>query len=692
MDRMDKRSFVIGIDVGGTFTDIVSVDLSGNTLIAKAPTTPKDVSVGVIDACKKIARANDIGDGEFFASMSRLVYGTTVATNTLLQRTGVDTAYVTTRGFKDNLNLRRGWREGVTNAWAAPPVPIVPRHRCYEVTERIDCDGNVIQPLVEADVKLIAQKLKEANITAVAVCLLFSFVNPSHEQRVREILVSELPDAKVSLSSEICPEVREYERASTTVINAFLATTVAQHLENLELDLKERGFASAPEIMQSSGGVSTINFISERPVRIFLSGPAGGAMAGAFLAEHMPDRRNLLTVDMGGTSFDVCIIPEGCPLTVTETKIHGWTILSPMIDVHTIGAGGGSKAWADNAGGLHVGPMSAGSVPGPACYMRGGTEPTVTDADMALGYLAPDYFLGGEMPISREKAEEALKTLADRVGLSVMELAGGIFRIINNNMLGAMRLVSVQRGYDPRDFSVVAFGGAGAVHAAVIARELGARDLIVPMDASVLSALGLTSTDVRYDFVMNVNLGVKDISLDELNGKYADLIDQGTRLLSDSNVELGNMYFVKQADMKYPGQYRETLVPLPSTVNSIDDLDRAFADLHLKLYNYNEDESSQIVNLRLSAFGRVNKPRLATAGLEVGGCEGAIKSKRYAFFDELNESVQTPVYDGKRIRPGNKLRGPAIVELPTTTIVVRPDQSMTMDELFNFNITLQSGV
>lgn len=685
---MPQRSYLVGVDVGGTFTDAVAIDEEGIVHTTKAPSTPSDPTKGVINAVGKMAEATGTTLEAFVPHIKRFVYGTTVATNTLLQRKGLNTALIMTIGTRDTLNIRRMWRENAYDLRSLPPTSFIPRHRSYEVTERIDHRGRVITPLVETEVISIAAQIRKAGIDSVAVCLLFSYLNPAHERRLKELLLKEIPDLRVSISSDVCPEIREYERASTVAINAYLASTVEKHLKSLENQLFKRGLKAGLQIMQSSGGVTTADFVADRPVNIFLSGPAGGVVATSYLGQSVKagDKNNFLAIDMGGTSFDICPLPEGRIPFLTTSVIHGWRIVAPTIDVHTIGAGGGSVAWVDVAGGLHVGPDSAGAVPGPACYLQGGEEATVTDADLLVGYLNPDYFLGGEMKLSLEKAEDVIGKIANKIGLSLLETADGIFRIVNNNMLGGIRLVTVEKGFDPRDFTLVVFGGAGAVHVPALASELEIKHIVIPRDAATFSALGLVVSDIRFDFVRNINRNSGDISIDELSSGFADLQKLGLDCLETALTNPSDRYCRFQADMKFPGEYSEFLVEIPNRIGSMEDVRKIFIDYHRNLYDYVEEAMPDIINIRVSAFGKTMKPKVAKAKLGGEKCDGGIKAERNAYFHEVKRSVPTPIYDGQRIVPGNRLIGPAIIELPATTIVVRPGQSCFLDELCNFNI------
>lgn len=690
---MPKSRLVLGVDVGGTFTDVVAVDEEGNKWTAKSPSSPADPSIGVANAIEKIAAVIGSPVEEIIPQTDRFVYGTTVATNALLQRKGSDMAVITTRGFRDTLLLRRMRREGGFDIWSHAHVPIVPRRRIYEVSERLDHKGDIVTPLDEDGVREVASELRRIGIESVAVCLLFSPLNPIHEQRVAEILLREIPQLQISLSSVVCPEIREYERTSTTAINAFLVGSVKGHLEQLQSEFRDRGLATAVQVMQSSGGVTTAEFAAERPINIFLSGPAGGAVATSYLGQVMDgaERGNLLSCDMGGTSFDICLMPGGSiPISMTNT-IHGWSLLAPSTDIRAIGAGGGSIAWVDVGGGLHVGPQSAGAVPGPASYLRGGVEPTVTDADLVLGYLNPDYFLAGEMELSLERAQQAVQTVADKIDMPLMETASGIFRIVNNNMLEVIRLATVGKGHDPRDYTLVVFGGAGAIHVPAFASELGIDHMIIPRDASEYCALGVVVSDVRFDFARNMNASTGELAASDLIEAYAELKRQGDDRLDALHIEPANRYFTASADMKFPGEYGEMLVAMPDDITSMAEIAERFIEVHRQQYAYVEDAEPDIVNIRLAAFGKAIKPNFTRAVVGDANCDAAIRERRDADFHEEGGTVLTPVYAGDQLMPGNRLAGPAIVELPTTTVVVRPQQTLHVDALFNFRIACKNG-
>lgn len=684
---MDE-SFMVGIDVGGTFTDGVAVNSEGNNFIAKASSTKEDPSIGVMNTLTKLAKQAGMEVEEFVPLISKFVYGTTVATNSLLERRGSEIALITTRGFKDQLNLRRIWRGSGYNLRAVPTESYVSRHRTYEVTERVDYKGNILIPLMEEDVVEAAGEIKKAGIKSVAVSLLFAFINPDHEKRIREILYREIPDLQVSISSEICPEIREYERTSTVVINAYLTQTVQKHLESFEKELIDLGLKPTMLIMQSGGGVTASKYVTDKPVNIFLSGPAGGVVASSYIGHLDADKpdQNILAVDMGGTSFDITLLTGGkIPLSM-RSIINGWHIITPTIDIQTIGAGGGSIAWVDAGNGLHVGPQSAGANPGPVSYMKGGEEPTVTDADLVLGYIDPNYFLGGEIKLNPDKANEAIGRVSKRIGLSVLETASGIYRIVNENMLGGMRVSTLQSGHDPRDYILYVFGGAAPVHLPDFATELGINHIVIPRDAAVFSALGLTISEIRFDLPKNLSCNTADISFDKLREEYDKLKEQGNRLLEDTLVEKENRYYLMRADMKYPGEFNEFIIDIPENVKSIEDIAACFAKFHKEKYGYAEDSMPDIINIRLSAFGRMRKPKFILNKNNGESSLHALKGTRQAYYHELNSMVDTSVFDGQLMFYGNRVTGPAIIELPTTTIVIRPRQKCYVDEYDNFNI------
>jgi N-methylhydantoinase A len=599
----------VGIDVGGTFTDLVAI-VDGELRTAKAPSVPADQAAGVA----AVLRASGI---EAHA-VDAVAHGTTVATNALLERRGARTALVTTEGFRDVIEIGRQNRASLYDLTAHRPPPLVPRELRFVVRERIGREG-VVVPLDDASVEAAVAGVRAADVEAVAVCLLFSFLDPTHERRIGDALQSALPGVHVSLSSDVLPEFREYERCSTTVANAYLGPALASYLERLE---------PAPLVMQSSGGVVDLAGAIERPAACVLSGPAAGVVGAAFVAEA-GGHRDVLTFDMGGTSTDVAAVRGGAVQVTSESVVGGVPIRFPMVDVHSVGAGGGSVAWLDEGGALRVGPRSAAARPGPACYGRGGDEPTVTDANLVLGYLADGAVLGGEVRLDRGLAERALEQL----GMGPLDAALGVVRVADAEMVRALRVISVERGLDPREFALVAFGGAGPLHACTLAEELGIRRILVPRTSGVLSALGLAAADLRRDYVARAAAGFE--SLEQRAAR--DLPGAGTERLVDA---------------RYRGQSYELTV-------SAENWERAFATAHEQRYGFRMESEVELVNVRVVATRRRLRPTLRRDAASAG------RGSRRVFLD--GEWVDAPVHG-----PGVAVSGPAIVDLPEATCLIRP--------------------
>src|SRR5215204_1987732 len=636
----------LGVDVGGTFTDLVALGgVNGHVLTAKVPSTPQDQSEGVMNSVR--AAEIKVEDVAAFA------HGMTVATNALLERRGAKTAIVTTEGFRDVLEISRQDRPSLYDLTQDRPPALVPRELRFTVRERMGPDGE-IEPLDEGSLEKVVTALKEAEVEAVAVCLLFAFMHPEHERRVGEVLREELPDVHVSLSSEVLPEFREYERFSTTAADAYLGPKLAAYLRNLDEEVEGAGIP-APLVMQSSGGVIELEVAARGAAAFVLSGPAGGVVGAAYVAKAS-GYQNLLTFDMGGTSSDVATILDGEALTTTEAAIAGVPIKLPMVDVHTVSAGGGSIAWVDAGGALRVGPHSAGADPGPAAYGQGGEDPTVTDANLFLGYLQDGATLGGEVTLRRGLSEKALASLGKRLGLQAEEAALGIVRVADAEMVRALRVISVERGLDPREFALLAFGGAGGIHACSLAEELGMETVLIPRAGGVLSALGLAISDLRHDYVRPYLTSLEDVDAKEFEGRFEDMEEAVTE-------DLENPGYTRRADLRYRGQSFELTVE----ADSLEKLKERFHAAHEQRYGYRmEDESVELVNLRLIATVPVEKP-----GLDEPAAEGeAVSERREANFD--GEWREVPVYDRERMGEGSEVEGPAIVEFRESTCVVRP--------------------
>ncbi|MEW5817024.1 MAG: hydantoinase/oxoprolinase family protein, partial [Spirochaetota bacterium] len=556
--------FRMGVDTGGTFTDCVVIDGNGRIHTFKELSTPKDPSIGLYKVVSKAALYFNKTLKDFLGELDFFAHGTTVATNTLLTGTGARTGLILTRGFRDTLEMRRAHKENIWDLYLTVPPPLVPRYLRFGVKERVDYKGNILQPLLEEDVARICDIFKKEKVEAVAVCTLFSFLNDSHEKRIREILQAELPAVFVSISSEVLPQIREYERMSTTVANAYVGPKLTVYLSNLEKKLKRDGLRRAFYITASNGGVMTSETAIRHASATLLSGPAAGAVGGMFFAELL-GQGNLITMDMGGTSFDVTLVNNGKVTLSTEGEIAGYRVAKPMIDINTIGAGGGSIAWIDSGGMLKVGPASAGSDPGPVCYDLGGDKPAVTDANLLLGYLDKDFFLGGEMRVNEEKARAAMKReIAEPLSISELEAAAGIFKIINQSMADATKVVSVQRGHDPREYTLVSAGGACSIHACKIAEEVGSVRVIVPKAASVFCALGMLESDIRLDSVKTFNAFIPGINLEDFNLVIDQVEKQALKELLQEGVERERTNLLRYLDMRYVGQHHEVTVEIPS--------------------------------------------------------------------------------------------------------------------------------
>ena len=677
----------IGVDSGGTFTDICLVDESSGAIrVWKVPSTPDDPSRAIAEgALEGLREEAHVGP----ASVGYFGHGTTVATNTLIQHRGARTGLVTTEGFRDLLEIGRQRRPHLYDLQADKPPLLVPRDRRAEVTERLRHDGRVEKPLDDTQVRAVARRLKAAGVDAVAVCLLYAYVDPAHENRIRRILEEELPEAFVTCSHDVAPEFREYERLTTVVVNAYLGPVMAAYLTALGPRLQRAGIRVPPHITQSNGGVMSFEAARVQPVRTVLSGPATGVV-GALDVGRRAGFENLITFDMGGTSTDVSLVADGQPRLAGEMEVHGYPLKTPALDIHTVGAGGGSLAFVDAGGLLKVGPRSAGAVPGPVCYGLGNDEATVTDANVVLGTLNPAHLLGGRMPIDRARAEVAVARLGRTLGLDPMTTAQGIVSIVTANMAKAIRVISVQRGHDPRDYTLVAFGGAGPLHAARLARELEIPRLLVPRHPGILCALGLLLADLKTNFaqtrltVLTAEAGAR------MTQTFDALETRGTAWFEREGIAPAARTTRRTVDMRYAGQNYELPVgwpdaPSPSAL--IKELTAAFERAHERLYGYiAPEEPIQAVTFRLEVIGAVRRADVPEHPRAKDDVAAAVIGRRDVWLAESRAFATCPVYDRERLGHGHALSGPAVVEQMDATTLLLPGQRARVDPFMNLVI------
>ncbi|WP_188429622.1 hydantoinase/oxoprolinase family protein [Kroppenstedtia guangzhouensis] len=674
----------VATDIGGTFTDLVYVDGEGNVGVAKSPTTPPNFEQGVIDVIRK--------SGVDPESIQTFIHGTTVIINALTERKGVKTGLITTAGFRDVLEIARGNRPDLFNLRYKKPEPFVERYLRQEVTERMNQLGEEIVPLDEDRIKELVDYFKKEEVDAIAVAYLHAYKNPAHEIRTVELINELWPEAAVTASHEVTKEWREYERTNTAVLNSYVKPIASSYIDRLNARLSELGTGDLRYIMQSNGGTTTFEQAKKTPINMVESGPVAGIYGAAYLGEILGEK-NIIAFDIGGTTAKCSLIVEGEVKVSTDYYIEkdeynaGYPIKTPVVDIVEIGNGGGSIAWIDEGGALKVGPQSAGSVPGPVAYGQGGTEPTTTDANLLTGRLSPKNF---DYNVDMAKVEEAIKTkVADRFEMKPEDGALGIIRIANSNMLNALKLISVRKGYDPRDFTLVAFGGGGSMHAPALARELGVRKVVVPVASPVFSAWGMLMTDLRHDYIQTYIARVNGLDLDGFNKEWDELARMATAQFAEENIEKENIRFMRFADMRYAGQEHTVKVPLasgPVTPESLTQLIADFHELHEKNYTFKlEEAETEIVNLHLTAFGSVEKPALKKLQLKGGTAKDALKEKRPVYYEQ-DGWVDTVVYNRSKLEPGMAFSGPAVIEEQAAVTVIYPDQKASIDEYGNLII------
>jgi N-methylhydantoinase A len=675
----------VGIDVGGTFTDLVAVDDYGRATLAKVPSTPEDPSVGVLDGLKLLAETLGTGLTALLAGTERVVHGTTVATNALLEQKGARIGLLTTEGHRDVVEMREGLKDDRYNLRLPPPEQLVPRKLRLEVRERLRADGRVETALDPASLDRAVAALKQQKVEAVAVCYLHAYRDPTHERATRDAIARGLPGIYVSLSSDVLPQIKEYERVSTTIVNAYVGPVLSRYLARLGRRLAEAGYRGPTLIIQSHGGVAPIDEAGRLAAGAVLSGPAGG-VAGSVYAARLLEKGNLIPFDMGGTSTDISLIVAGRPSLVTGRRIAGHTIALNSLDIASIGAGGGSIARVDAGGILHVGPESAGAVPGPACYGAGGNAATVTDANLVLGYLDPASFLGGRRHLDRAAAEAAVDRVAAALGIGRQAAAQGIHRVVNTTMAGGVRLVSVRRGVDPRQFALLAFGGASGLHATEIARQLELTRVVVPRVAAVLSAWGMLATDLRFE-VSRTHIGdTRALDGAAVKRLFDEMEAEGLARLRASFD--GPARTTRLVDMRYGEQVFEIAVPLDAVdweaADPLPQIVERFHRRHEELYTYClPDQETVLVNARVTVAGILSalpqEPHLPEAP------PATPRSERRVYLDDW---VTTPVYDFDTLAPAQTISGPAIIESPMTTVLLRPGERAEVTPLGWLDIDL----
>lgn len=692
------QPFRIGVDIGGTFTDLIVINQeTGAFAVGKVLTTPADPSQAVETVLvETLERA-----GIAMAGVQHLVHGTTLVTNAVIERKGAQTALLTTQGFRDSVVIGREQRYDLYDLNLEHPRPLVPRYLRFDVPERTLADGTIFQELDEAYVERLARELSERGIQAVAIVFLHSFTNPEAERAARGAIERAAPELRVALSSDVVPEIREYERASTTIANVYVQERVERYLRELEARLARLGFTGSFFLMLSSGGIATVDTAVRYPVRLLESGPAAGALAATTYG-NAAGHPNVLSFDMGGTTAKLCVIDQGRPLIAHSFEVDriyrfkkgsGLPITIPVIEMIEIGTGGGSIARVDALGLLKVGPDSAGSDPGPVCYGRGGTQPTVTDADLILGYLDPAYFLGGRIALDREGAWNAIKRhVAEPLGIAVEQAAWGIHQIANENMANAARVHVLERGKDPHRFPVFAFGGAGPVHAYRIALSLGAPALIAPLGAGVMSTVGFLAAPLAFDFVRSWRARLDQLDWARANALLAEMEAEGQALLVSSGVAQGAISHRREAEMRYVGQGHEIRVPLPGGTlqdSDIPALKAAFEAVYRELYErLGPPVPVEIVNWRVVSSGPAPHIQLHVTSTAGGTAQEALKGERSAYFPEANGMVATPIYDRYRLAPGAAFTGPAIVEERESTVIIGPGAQCSIDAQWNLVVVI----
>ncbi|WP_108485147.1 hydantoinase/oxoprolinase family protein [Oceaniglobus ichthyenteri] len=682
----------IGVDSGGTFTDVCLFDeASGEVAVWKVASTPDDPSRGIAQGVDEALNNRAVAATDRAAAVAYLGHGTTVATNALITGAGARVGLITTKGFRDLLEIGRQKRPDLYDIFAAKPPTLIPRDLRFEVAERMLHTGEVSETLDGDAVRAAARALREQGVEAVAICFLYAFINPAHEQAAKAILAEELPDAFLCASHEIAPEFREFERLSTTTVNAYLGPIMHRYISRLSPRFTDMGLTVPPHLTQSNGGVVRFDVASLTPVRAVLSGPSTGVVAARAIGTKA-GFDDIITFDMGGTSSDVALMAGGDVAQTNESTVHGYPIKAPMLDIHTVGAGGGSIASIDSGGLLKVGPESGGADPGPVCYGLGGTRPTVTDANIVLQILNPTHLLDGRMKVRRDLAVEAIGKMADQLGMQLEDTAQGILSVVSANMAKAIRVISVQRGHDPRAYALMAFGGAGPLHAVRLAQELGMAQVIIPRSPGILCAMGLLLTDLRADFSTTRLMPLEEGSLSAINAALADVEQQGQAWFEDEQIAPEARRLTRRLDMRYEGQNHELPIAVPDGVldaAAIETLKDAFAQAHTRMYGFAvPGEQINCVTFRVEAAGLVHKADLPEQPLGDPDASGAVTGTRKVWYPETRAFSDTALYARDKLRPGMEFAGPAIVDQMDTTTLIPPGVRARVDTLDNLILEL----
>jgi len=689
----------IGIDVGGTFTDFLLTSQDGESEIYKVLSTPEDPSLGLLKGISEMAEAHEVSLKAFIKKVSTIVHGTTVTTNAVLTRRGAKTGLLTTKGLRDALEMRRGIREKQYDNRYTNVEPLVPRYLRYPVEERLDYKGDIVTALDERDVLKAIDLFQKEGVEAISICFMNSFADGTHESRAAEIIAQEWGEGDafpyLTVSSVFLPSIRFYDRISTTVLNSYVGPILSSYLKNLVRKLEDIGFEGVLLIMQSNGGIVSPDIAIDNAAVTLLSGPAAGPVAGIEYAS-VQGYRDCITVDMGGTSFDAALIKDKTPLVTTEGEIDRLRIALPMLGIVTIGAGGGSIGWVDEGGLLRMGPQSAGSNPGPACYGLGGELPTCTDADLILGYLDKDFFAGGKIPLNSEKAEKAIKEkIADPLTMDIRDAAAGMYHIINVNMAAGVREVSVQRGHDPREFPLIVAGGAGPVHACMIGLELEIPVMIIPKESSIFCAAGMLISDLKHNFVRTYSTRLERLDKQTFKNLFYEMENDAKKLLRAEMIPGDAIQHIYSVDLRYVKQYHEVNVEITREdidKGNIEHIANLFHPEHNRLYGYSLEEEEtpiELINLRLLSVGKTVKPRFSQEEFEGTDPSYAFKKNRMVYLPLDKAFAEVPVYDGHKMNCGNRVEGPAIIEQVNTTTFVTPEYNVLCDRYGSYTVYLK---